>query len=235
MISEEIKINKNQLYAGMIWIVSAITLAIYGVMLFFNTNIPGMEELVKFLSNIDEKYIYLVAFISIFIEGLYFIGSFFPGASLVLIITVISRTSGYDVFLITLFLIFIGWSLAGALNIYFARTYRNKILKLDSSDNYHVNDRIWTTWFPAFRSSYEVAQVVSGGHPLKVYASSFRVRFWATLLVGCLALIIPLVFDIDKSSDGENFLIIFTVFCISFIVGIVKIKNYYSSLKTNTE
>ena len=221
--------NKNQLYAGIIWIISAAALAVYGVLLFLNSEIPGMGELVDFLSNIDEKYIYLAAFLSVFIEGLYFIGSFFPGASLVMIIAIISGTGGYAVFLSTLLLIFIGWSLSGIVNIYLAKMYRNKIVMLQHSEDYHVSDRVWATWFPAFRSSYEVAQVIEGGHPMKVFLSSLRVRFWATLFVGGLALIVPLVFDIDNSSDNESFTTIFIVFFISLIVGIRKVKRYFST------
>lgn len=223
--------DKSSLYAGIIWIISAIALAIYGTLLFLNSEIPGMGELVHFLSAIDKKYIYLAAFLSIFIEGLYFIGSFFPGASLVMIIAIISGTSGYVVFSTTLSLIFIGWSLAGIVNIYLAKIYRNKIAKLQHSEDYHVKDRVWTTWFPAFRSSYEVAQVIEGGHPIRVFISSLKVRFWATLFVGALSLVIPLVLDIHDSSDSESFLTIFVVFCISLVVGIRKVKSYFSSKK----
>lgn len=223
--------DKNKLYAGIIWIISAVALAIYGTLLFLNSEIPGIGELVNFLSTIDEKYIYLAAFISVFIEGLYFIGSFFPGASLIMIIAIISGVGGYVVFCTTLLLIFIGWSLSGMVNIYLAKIYRNKIVKLQHSEDYHVKDHVWTTWFPAFRSSYEVAQVIEGGHPIKVYLSSLRVRFWATLFVGVLALIIPLVFDVGNTSDSENFFTIFIVFCISLVVGIRKIKSYFSSRK----
>jgi len=221
--------DKSTLYAGIIWIISATALAIYGILLFLNSEIPGMGELVNFLSTINRKYIYLAASLSIFIEGLYFIGSFFPGASLVLIIAIISGTSGYVVFCATLSLIFTGWSVAGIVNIYLAKIYRNKIIKLQHSEDYHVKDRVWTTWFPAFRSSYEVAQVIEGGHPIKVFISSLKVRFWATLFVGGLALIVPLVFDIHNSSDSESFLTIFVVFCISLVVGTRKIKSYFSS------
>jgi hypothetical protein len=221
--------DKNQLYAGIIWIISAVALVIYGILLFMNSQIPGMGELVYFLSNIDDRYIYLGAFLSIFIEGLYFIGSFFPGASLVTIIAIISGASGYVVLCTTLLLIFIGWSLAGMVNIYLAKIYRKRIIKLQHSEDYHIQDHIWTTWFPAFRSSYEVAQVIEGGHPMKVYLSSLKVRFWATLLVGVLAIVIPFIIDIDNLSDRESFLTIFIVFCISLVVGIRKIKSYFSS------
>lgn len=220
--------DKSQLYAGIIWIISAITLMIYGFLLLSNSQIPGVVEIVKFLSNIDEKYIYLSAFVSVFIEGLYFIGSFFPGASLVMIVTIVSGANGYITFLITLLMIFIGWSLAGLVNVYLAKIYRNKIIKIGHLDEYHIKDRIWTTWFPAFRSSYEVAQVIEGGHPIKVYISSLKVRFLATLFVGGLALIVPLIFDINKTSDNESFLTIFIVFAISLIVGIIKVRKYYS-------
>lgn len=221
--------DRSQLYAGIIWIVSAIALAIYGLLLFLNSEIPGIKELVHFISNIDKHYIYLAAFISIFIEGLYFIGSFFPGASLVMILAIISERSGYDVFFITLLLIFIGWCLAGITNIYLAKIYRKRIIKLPHSEEYYVKDKIWTTWFPAFRSSYEVAQVIEGGHPLKVYISSLKVRFWATLFVGIIAFTIPYIFNINNSSDKEGFVSIFVVFCISLFVGIKKIKNFYKS------
>jgi hypothetical protein len=218
--------DKSQLYAGIIWIVSAIALAIYGILLFLNSEVPGMGELVDFISSIDNKYIYLAAFISILIEGLYFIGSFFPGASLIMIIAVISGINGYFVFFATLFLIFIGWSLAGIINVYLAKVYRQRLMGVKHSEDYLINDRIWTTWFPAFRSSYEVAQVVEGGHPLKVYLSSLKVRFWATIFVGVLALIIPHIININNLSNKENFFIIFIVFCISLIVGIRKIVGY---------
>jgi hypothetical protein len=223
------KIEKSQLYAGIIWIISALALVIYGILLSMNSQLPGMGELVKFLSEINKEYIYLAAFLSIFIEGLYFVGSFFPGASLVLIVAIISGAGGYIVFGMTLLMIFVGWSLAGMVNVYLAKIYRNKIAKLGHSEEYHVKDRIWTTWFPAFRSSYEVAQVMEGGRPMKVYLSSLRVRFWATLLVGGLALIIPFMLNINNLSDRESFLTIFVVASISLIVGTRKVRGYFLS------
>lgn len=125
-------------------------------------------------------------------------------------------------------LIFTGWSLSGLINIYLAKIYRSKIIKLQHSEDYHIKDRLWTTWFPAFRSSYEVSQVIEGGHPFKVFISSLKVRCWATLFIGIFALLIPFVIDINNSSNQENFLTIFIVFCISLIVGIKNIKNYFS-------
>lgn len=221
--------DKSKLYAGIIWILSGLALLIYGILLYFNTSLPGMAELVHFLNTIDKRYIYVGAFASIFIEGLYFIGSFFPGASLVVVLAIVSQVGGFGVFATTILLIFIGWSLAGVVNIYVAQIYRKKILKLTHDDGYHIKDRVWTTWFPAFRASYEVAQVAEGGKPLKVFMSSLRVRFWASVFVGCLALIIPLFFDISKSTDREGYASILVVIIISVVVGVVKIRGYYSA------
>lgn len=231
MSNHETRVEKSQLYAGIIWIISAFTLVIYEIIILLNYQIPGLGELMKFLSEIDSKYIYLTAFLSVFIEGLYFLGNFVPGASLVMIVAIIGSTSGYVVFLTTLVLIFIGWSLAGIINIYLAKIYRDKIIKLQHSEDYHIKDRVWTTWFPAFRASYEVAQVIEGGHPIKVYISSLRVRFWATLFVGGLALVVPLIFNISNSSNRDGLITISIVFCISFVVGYRKIRGYYLSRK----
>jgi hypothetical protein len=223
--------DKSQLYAGIIWITSALVLAVYAALLFFNSNVPGMGELVRLLSEIDEKYIFVAAFVSIFIEGLYFVGSFFPGASLVMIVAIISGAGGYLIFLTTIALIFIGWSIAGACNIYFAHVYRNKIAKLQHTQEYAVHDRVWTTWFPAFRSSYEVAQVIEGGHPMRVFISSLRVRLWATIFVGGLSFVVPFLLDINSMSNKESFVTIFIVFAISLVVGLRKVRAYFLSAK----
>lgn len=130
-----------------------------------------------FISSIDKKYIYLAAFISILIEGLYFIGSCFSWSK--------SRNDHCgDLGNQWLFCIFCHIALnfywivyAGIINVYLAKVYREQLMGVQHSEDYLINDRIWTTWFPAFRSSYEVAQVVEGGHPLKVYLSSLKVRF----------------------------------------------------------
>lgn len=217
--------DKNTTYAGLVWILSAVALAAYGILLLTNTQIPGMEELIKFLTTIDPTYIYITAFISIFIEGLYFIGSFFPGASLVMVLAIISQSNGLLTLVTTIILIFLGWCFAGAINIYAAKIYRNKIIKLQHSDEYHVKDKLWATWFPAFRASYEVAQVTEGGRPMKVFLSSLRVRFWATVGVGILALIIPLFINIQQTTNKEGFAVIAIVIVINLWVGVSKMRK----------
>jgi len=218
--------NKNKLYTGIVWIVSGLTLITYGILLSQNTNLPGAESLVRFLTNIDERYIYVTAMISIFIEGLYFVGSFFPGASLVLVIAIISQTGGVLVFLTTILLVFLSWSLAGLVNIYMTKMYRNKIIQLEHVENYTVHNRIWTTWFPAFRASYEVAQVAEGAKPIRVFISSVIVRFWASLFVGGLALVVPLFFNIQNTTNKDGYVTLTVVALISLSVGVYNIRKY---------
>jgi len=124
-------------------------------------------------------------------------------------------------------MIFVGWCLAGVMNIYLAKAYRSKIIKLEEKEGYHVRDRVWTTWFPSFRASYEVAQVTEGGNPLKVFISSLRVKIWASLFFGGITFIIPLFFDISKTTDKEGYISVLAVALISLVVGIVKIRNYF--------
>ncbi len=219
--------NKNNLYSGLVWIVSSLALIAYGLLIYFNSSVPGMEELMNFLTSLDAKYIYIGAFVSVVIEGLYFVGSFFPGASLLIILAILSQSAGWTVFITTLLLVFIGWTIAGAINIFIAKTYRSKIMKLSHIEEYEVRDHVWTTWFPAFRSSHEVAQVAEGGHVGKVFISSLRVRFWATLFLGALALIVPLFFNIKNASDKDSYISITIVAAISMMVGIAKVRRYF--------
>lgn len=220
--------GKHDLYGGIVWVVSAVALIIYGTVSFFNVNVPGVVELISFLGSIEGKYIFIAAFVAVFIEGLYFVGNFFPGSSTVIILAVLSRINSLPVFLFTIILIFLGWCLAGIVNIYIAKTYRAKVIKLSHDDLYHVSDRVFTTWFPAFRASYEVAQVVEGGNPTKVFLSSVKVRFLASLFVGALAYVIPFFFDIKSAGEEEGFASVLVVAAISGTVGFLRIKKFYS-------
>ncbi|MFA7193605.1 MAG: hypothetical protein WC087_01675 [Candidatus Paceibacterota bacterium] len=212
-------------YSAIVWFLSALSLYIYCTMGFLNAKIPGVEELVKFLSAADANHIYLAGFLSVFIEGLYFIGSFFPGTTLIIVVSILSQITGYAVFAGTMFTIFIGWCLAGLVNIIVAKTYHLKVAKLEENKEFEVKDRLWTTWFPAFRANYEVAQITDGGNVLKVFLSSMRVKFLATLAVGIGALIVPFFIDIHSLNNEEGFTSAAVVATISLIVGIYKIKK----------
>lgn len=224
-----LKQNKAELYSAIVWILAGASLVAYCVLGFLNTTIPGVEELVVFLSSVEDRYIYLAAFISIFIEGLYFIGSFFPGSTLVVILAILSQLSGATVFIGTILIIFLGWCLAGLVNIILAKFYNLKVARLQESDEYEVKDRLWTTWFPAFRANYEVAQITEGGNPMKVFLSSVRVKFWASIAAALYVIIIPIFVDIHEISNEEGFITVAVVAGISFVVGFVKLRKYLSS------
>lgn len=215
-------------YSGMVWIVSALALVTYRIIGMAQADIPGVEELVTFLSSVDGAYIYLSAFIAIFIEGFYFVGSFFPGGTLVVILAILSQVTGPAAFLGTIAAIFIGWCLAGVVNILLAKTYHLKVARLEEDADYEVKDRPWATWFPAFRANYEVAQIAEGGNPLQVFLSSVRVKFKASMIAALCTLIVPLFVDIRTIDNEEGFVAVMVVAGISFIVGAVKLKRYYS-------
>jgi hypothetical protein len=219
--------SRRELYSAIVWIFAGLSLVAYGITGFVNASIPGVEELVAFLYSVEGKYIYLAAFVSIFIEGIYFIGNFFPGSTLIVILALFSQLAGAAVFIGTILAIFAGWCLAGIVNILFANIYRSKIARLQEDDEYKIKDRLWTTWFPAFRANYEVAQIVDGGNPLKVFLSSVRVKSWASIAAALFILIIPLFVDINEVSNEEGFVTVAVVAVISFVVGAVRLRRYF--------
>lgn len=221
------KATNTELYSALVWILAGLSLLVYCTIGFLNTSIPGAEELISFLSAVEGKYIYIAAFLSIFIEGLYFVGSFFPGSTLVVILAILSQLSGFVIFAGTILAIFFGWCLAGVVNIWLAKQYRSKIVRLQGGEKYEIKDRVWTTWFPAFRANYEVAQIMDGGNALDVFFSSVRVKLWTSLVATLYVLILPIFVDIKEVSNEEGFVTVAVVAIISFIVGGVKLKKYF--------
>jgi hypothetical protein len=223
--------NKNGLYGGLVWILSASFLTIYGTLGALDTPVPGVEELVKFLSTINGAYISLGAFLAIFFEGLYFFGSFFPGTTLVILLALFSQVGGSVTFFITVILIFLGWTLSSAVNITLARTYQARINHQKIDTDLKIKDHLLTTWFPAFRANHEVAQVAEGGNPWQVFKSSVRVKFIASLAAGFGAFLIPYFIDIKTVSNEEGFLSLSVVALISLTIGIIKIRRYLKNEK----
>ena len=191
--------------------------------------IPGVEDLVQFIDNASGAWIYVAAFLAISIEGLYIIGNFFPGSTMVLIVAVLSGVKGFGFFVSIILTIFIGWVLAGAINIYIASHYRSKILKRQTDNERAVHDQVWTTWFPSFRANYEVAQVVEGHEPLKVFWSSLRVRLWASLAAAIWTYALSLLIDINEVSNQEGFWSVLVVVAISITVGVWKLRQTNNS------
>lgn len=206
-------------YGALVWIISGLALSAYGVLGLLNVGIPGVEELVTFLENAHGIYIYLAAFLSIFLEGLYLFGNFFPGSTIILIITILSQASGTFVFVGTIISIFLGWCTAGVVNIVLANTYHSRILHLHPPIATKVQDNLLTTWFPAVRANYEVAQITQGGNPWRVLVSSIRVKAIVSLAMLATTFILPRFINIRDIDNEEGFLSVATVAVIFFVVG----------------
>lgn len=217
--------KKESLYSAFVWIISAVTLFIFAALSLTNQNIPGVEQLVQALSKVDGMYIYGAAFLTIFIEGLYLVGNFFPGSTIIVLLTILSHSGGISSFLITILSVFLGWCSAGIINIIFAKLYGKKILKKEHNPEYNVKDRLWTTWFPAFRANYEVAQIAEGGQVTQVLFSSIRVKFFASLIMLAGMALVPLFIDINQISNKEGVMSVLVVGVISFIIGVQKLQK----------
>lgn len=203
---------------------SGFVLTVYGAMGLFNVGVPGVEELVLFATTTEGSYIYAVAFVAMFIEGLYIIGAVFPGATLVLIIAVLSQTGGMLMFALTIISIFLGWCVAGAVNVCVARFYRHhvSIPEYDTT----ISIKPWTTWFPTLRANYEVAQVIEGINPKKVFLSSLPLRFTTCLVAASVGLLIPYIVDLHEISNEEGFVSVAILATICYLVGGAKIRTY---------
>ncbi len=210
---------------ALVWIVSGLFLVIYSGLGLLDVSIPGVEELVKFINSTSGMYLYAAAFLAIFFEGLYIVGNFIPGSTLVLLLAIFAQAGGTFAFLGTILAIFVGWCLAGAINIFLtARILKQRGLPIAPATP--VRDRILTTWYPAFRANYEVAQVVSGIPPLRVFWSSLRVKIWASLGAAAYALILPFIIDMNNINNEEGFATVLGVSIICIGVGVWQLRNH---------
>ncbi len=210
---------KQQNKAGLVWVLSGTFLLSYSLLGLLKIKIPGAEDLVSFMSQTEGWYIYAAAFTAIFFEGLYLVGNFIPGSTLVLITTILASAGGTVVFLGTIIAIYLGWMLAGIINIFvlaklFAKSDKIKIAEPA------IHDHFFITWYPAFRANHEVSQVVSGIPVKKVFISSWRVRTIASGAAAIGALIIPHIIDIRTINNEEGFATVFAVGIICLGVGV---------------
>lgn len=221
-----------KLYSGLVWIFSGCLLLTYGWLGLTKTNIPGVEELVAFINSAQGLYLYLAAFLAIFIEGLYILGSFFPGSTLVLLIAILAQTGGVLQFLGVILTIYIAWLLSGLINIFGAK-YFSKTLHLDSKSLDKIVDNTGLTWFPAFRANTEVAQITEGHSVKEVLLSSVRVKTYACLGMAVYAFIIPFILDIENRTNEEGFWSLSIIAGISFGVGGYKLYQYRQQKTAN--
>lgn len=216
--------NRSQFYGSLVWIFSAVVVFVYISFAAVGYEMPGIEQLVQFLASVEGKYVYLTAFVSMFLEGLYFFGSIFPGSTLVVLAAILSQVGGPAHFFITIVSIFLGWCVAGIVNIFLAKLFRVSVSRDSQQEVYEVRDRPWTTWFPSFRANYEVAQVSEGGSPMKVLVSSVRVKLFASIAAALVTLLVPFFVKIDEMSNEEGFLTLGIIAGVTLVVGAFKMR-----------
>ncbi|MCA9354314.1 MAG: hypothetical protein KC877_02215 [Candidatus Kaiserbacteria bacterium] len=219
------KSNKDKLYSALVWIISGTALITYGALGLTKTNIPGVEQLVALISNAEGSFLFIAAFLAILVEGLYVIGSFFPGSTLVLFIAIFAQVGGAWQFAGTILMIYLGWLLAGIVNIlgarYFSRSFLDKIEDLKP-----IEDNTGLTWFPAFRANTEVAQITEGHSMSSVFWSTWRVKTIASLGAAVYAFIVPMFIDFQDISNEEGFWSLSVIAMINFAVGGYKLRQY---------
>ncbi len=221
--------EKGELYGGIVWLISAFALLAYGFMALYNQSIPGIEELVGYFASAEGWHVLVAAFLTIVIEGLYIIGNFFPGSSLAALLAVLSQAGGTGMFLATICTIFVGWCVAGAVNIYGASLYRTRVLRTTHDLEMEVRGRPWATWFPPFRANYEVAQVAEGGEPFRVFRSSVWVKLRVSLVMLVITYLLPHVLDVQKIENRDGFITLLIVALICAVVGGRKLYHYRTS------
>ena len=213
----------NTKRSGYVWIFSAAVLATYALLGLTGLAIPGVEDLVGWLAKAEGWEFYVAGFVAILLEGLYIIGNLFPGTTMVLLLAVLSGVGGWLQFAITILAIFLGWSIAGLINIYVAHRSLNRDLHTHTSEII-VKDQLLLTWLPAFRANHEVAQIAAGAPLIKVIISSFRVRFIASLAAAAVAALVMFFVDITSIENEEGFASVIVLAFIMALVGWKQIK-----------
>jgi ABC-type transport system involved in multi-copper enzyme maturation permease subunit len=211
--------------SGLVWIISSLALFVYGFLTLQEYNVPGVEQIVTFVSGLDSEHLYLAAFISIGIEGLYVIGNFFPGATLVVILSILSQTGGPLTFFYTIGATFLGWSTAGAINIFVARVMRRFSISNTATPDHIENGNSFITWYPAFGANHEFAQSLNGAPPLRAFLkSSLRKLVVCGIMLGILS-IVPLFIDVREIDNTEGSISIFLFASISLVIGVRKFQT----------
>jgi len=217
--------EKHDFNASLVWFFASLSLFLYGILVLYEIGIPGIRDIFSFLESIPQEYIYFTAGGALFFEGLYIVGNFFPGTTIVALIAVLSSFFGYQAFFFTLFALWIGWVSAGAVNIFVsAFFYKKKKIKTPSHSS--LKDNIFFTWYPSFRASYEVALVLRGEKPLTVFLSSLRVKTILIILLLIGGMIVPYIFDVGSMSNEEGVITTFIASFLSLCVGVFYFRKY---------
>ena len=221
--------HTEHLRSGIVWIATGVFLLIYGILGLFQTNIPGIADLIAFIESAKGGWLFLAAFLSIFFEGLYIIGSFFPGTTVVLVIAILGQIAGWAHFIGIIAAVYIGWIAAGSVNILGAKAGSSMLQKKTQHSDPETNAGL--TWFPAFRANQEVAQVIAGYSARRVFISTLRIKTITCAGLIVYALIIPFIIDLATVSNEEGFRTISILAFINLLVGSYKVHKYYKLKK----
>ena len=218
--------NPAKFYGGIVWLISGCALLIYGILGLTQPDMLGAEQLISFIQSADGVFLYFAVFTAILLEGLYFIGSFFPGTSIVLLLAILAQAGGSVEFFLVIAIVFLGWALAGVFNI-IAATYFSHWLQTKRATTATLQQDAEITWFPAFRSNAEVAQITEGHTMRKVFLSSTLIKLYACAGLIVYSLVLPMIIDIQNLSNEEGFIGLGIMALINFAVGGKKIREYY--------
>jgi len=115
--------------------------------------------------------------------------------------------------------------MAGVVNIVGAK-YLSHIFKLKTTTLEPMVNDAEITWFPAFRSNTEVAQITEGHSMRRVFFSSTKIKLYASAGAAVYALVIPFLIDIQALKNDEGFLGLGAIALINFIIGGKKIYDH---------
>ena len=214
--------DKSLFRSSLVWLIAGVGVCIYATIGILIENIPGVEALILWLETLVGVWVVLAVFVAIIIEGLYFVGSFFPGSSVVVLLAILSQTDSLALFVSTILAIFLGWVISGAINIYFAKKYAVEVDHPVLARDYPL-----ATWLPSFRANQEVAQTVAGIAPLRVFINSTRIKLCASLFMAVIVLVLAQTLDINEISNDEGFATLYASASVMLVVGIMQLRRYY--------
>jgi hypothetical protein len=217
--------DKALFRSGVVWLLAGLAVTLYATIGILLEDIPGIQQLIAWLESFVGMWVLVAVFIAIVIEGLYFVGSFFPGSSIVIVLAILTQSDSPVLFWLTIVTIFFGWLLSSVINIYFANKFR-----LVPDQVFHIEDRMLLTWLPAFRANYEVAQVVAGADPLRVFISSARVKLFGSAIVTLLLVLVTEGIDVNQLSNDEGFATMYISASIMIAVGVWQIRKCFKQL-----
>ena len=207
--------------AAWVWIIASIVMFSYSLLVLLAFDIPGMAQIIDIISSIQTSYIVAAAFVVIFIEGIYGIGSLFPGSSFTLLFASLAALESPATFALVVISIFLGWSSATVINILYAkRMYPTTI-----TQSHQGRSHILYSWMPGFRANQEVADIARGISVYRVVYSTLVIKLIASIIVGGIAYMLPFIMDIETLSVTNGFVLSVIFAAITLGIGLFKLSR----------